>query len=59
MRDGLAGAYLFEDLNREQLAPLAATATTRSLGRDEYLWRVGAPADEINVVLSGEVPPPW
>ncbi|HEU5265778.1 MAG TPA: Crp/Fnr family transcriptional regulator [Jatrophihabitans sp.] len=52
---GLARSYLFEDLIREQLAPLAAVATTRSLARGEYLWRVGAPAHEIYVVHSGEV----
>ena len=52
---GLSRSYLLEDLTREQLAPLAAQATTRTLVRDEYLWRVGSPADEIHVVLSGEV----
>lgn len=52
---GLSRSYLFEDLTRDQLAPLAATATTRELVKDEYLWRSGAPADEIYVVLSGEV----
>jgi CRP-like cAMP-binding protein len=52
---GLARSYLFEDLSREQLAPLAERATTRSLVRGEYLFRVGAPAHEIWVVLSGEV----
>jgi CRP-like cAMP-binding protein len=51
---GLARSYLFEDLTREQLAPLAASATTRALAREEYLWRVGAPAHDIYVVLSGE-----
>lgn len=53
--EGLCRSYLFEDLNHEQLAPLAKAATTRSLARGEYLWRVGAPAHEIFVVLSGEM----
>src|SRR4051794_5898830 len=51
----LSRSYMFEDLTPEQLAPLAAGANIRTLDRREYLWRVGAPADEICVVLSGEV----
>lgn len=53
--DGLARSYLFEDLGRDQLAPLAATATTRALVGGEFLWRIGAPAAEIYVVASGEL----
>jgi CRP/FNR family cyclic AMP-dependent transcriptional regulator len=52
---GLRRSYLFEDLTIEQIAPLAATATTRALVRGERLCHLGDPADEIWVVLSGEV----
>jgi CRP/FNR family cyclic AMP-dependent transcriptional regulator len=52
---GLARSYLFEDLSIEQLEPLAALVTTRQLVRGETLFRVGDPADEIYVVLAGEV----
>ncbi len=52
---GLSRSYLFEDLTPAQIAPLAEVATTRRLVRGEYAWRVGDPADEIAVVLAGEV----
>jgi CRP-like cAMP-binding protein len=52
---GLARSYLFEDLSRGELAPLAATATVRRLGRGESVWQVGDAANEIYVVLEGEV----
>jgi CRP/FNR family cyclic AMP-dependent transcriptional regulator len=52
---GLARSYLFEDLTTEELEPLVAVVTTRQLVRGETLFRVGDPADEIYVVLSGEV----
>ena len=52
---GLARSYLFEGLSTEELEPLAATVTTRQLVRDEVLIRPGDPADEIYVVLSGEM----
>ena len=51
----LAGSYLFEGLAAEQLAPLADQATTRRLLRGEVLIRVGDRADELFVVLRGEV----
>ncbi|MDT4923139.1 MAG: hypothetical protein QOG01_852 [Pseudonocardiales bacterium] len=51
----MARSYLFEDLSSEQLAPLAATAATRTLVRGEYTWHVADPAEEVYVVLSGEV----
>lgn len=53
--DALSRSYLFEDLSRDDLAPLAATATSRSLVRGEFLWRIGAVAHEIYVVASGEL----
>ncbi len=53
--EGLARSYLFEALTVEELAPLARVATARHLARDEVLIRVGDPADEIYVVLSGEL----
>jgi CRP/FNR family transcriptional regulator, cyclic AMP receptor protein len=52
---GLAQSYLFEDLDPTDLAPLAAAATARRLVRGEYLWRAGEPADELVVVVQGEV----
>jgi CRP/FNR family transcriptional regulator, cyclic AMP receptor protein len=51
---GLARSYLFEGLTSAQLEPLATVVTTRRLVRGETLVRVGDPADEIYVVLSGE-----
>jgi CRP/FNR family transcriptional regulator, cyclic AMP receptor protein len=52
---GLSRSYLFEGLTGEQLEPLAAGATTRNLGRGEYACHLGDRADEVFVVLSGEV----
>lgn len=52
---GLTRSYLFEDLSADDLAPLAAAVRTRRLVRDEALWHIGDPADEICVVLEGEV----
>jgi CRP/FNR family cyclic AMP-dependent transcriptional regulator len=52
---GLCRSYLFEQLTPDQVRPLAATATTRALVRGERLWNLGDPADEICVVLTGEV----
>jgi CRP/FNR family cyclic AMP-dependent transcriptional regulator len=53
--DALARSYLFEGLPREQLSPLADVATTRRLDRGGVLIRVGDRADELYVVLSGEL----
>lgn len=52
---GLCKSYLFEDLTAEEIGQLAATATTRALVRGERLCHLGDPANEIWVVLSGEV----
>lgn len=52
---GLARSYLFEELSTAQLEPLAAVATTRTLVRGEYVFHIGDPAEELCVVLSGEV----
>jgi CRP-like cAMP-binding protein len=52
---GLARSYLFEALASEDLEPLAAVVTTRQLVRGEALLRVGDPAEEIYVILSGEL----
>jgi len=52
---GLARSYLFERLPAADLAPLAAVATTRVVERDEHVWRAGDRADELYVVLRGEV----
>jgi CRP-like cAMP-binding protein len=52
---GLSRSYLFEGMTPEQLQPLASAATRRRLVRGEYVFRGGEPADDIFVVLSGEV----
>jgi CRP/FNR family cyclic AMP-dependent transcriptional regulator len=52
---GLAGSYLFEGVATEDLRPLAAVSTTRRLTRGEAIIKVGDQANEIYVVLSGEV----
>jgi CRP-like cAMP-binding protein len=52
---GLSRSYLFEDLTAEELAPLAEVVTTRQLVRGETLLRVGEPAHEIYVIVSGEL----
>lgn len=52
---GLSRSYLFEGLDRDDLAPLAASAGVRRLVRGQSLWRLGDAADEIFVVLEGEV----
>jgi len=52
---GLARSYLFEDLDLDDLAPLAAAATTRRLASGETVCRPGDAADEVYVVLEGEV----
>ena len=51
----LERSYLFEDLSRTELEPLAAAATLRRLSRGEALWQLGDPADELYVVVEGEV----
>jgi CRP-like cAMP-binding protein len=52
---GLARSYLFERLPAADLAPLAAVATTRVVERDEHVWQAGDRAEELYVVLRGEV----
>lgn len=52
---GLSKSYLFEDLTVEDLRPLASAVPTRFLVRNERLCNLGDPADELWVVLSGEV----
>lgn len=52
---GLARSYLFEGMTRDQIEPLAAVTRARNLVRGEHVCHVGDPANEIFVVLSGEV----
>ena len=52
---GLLRSYLFEGMTTEQVEPLAGVSATRRLVRGEYVWHAGDPADELYVVLSGEV----
>jgi CRP-like cAMP-binding protein len=53
--EGLLGSYLFEGMTVAQIEPLAIVSTTRRLVRGEHVWHAGDPADELYVVLSGEV----
>jgi CRP/FNR family transcriptional regulator, cyclic AMP receptor protein len=52
---GLARSYLFEGMTRDQIEPLAAVTRPRDLVRGEHVCHVGDPANEIFVVLSGEL----
>jgi CRP/FNR family transcriptional regulator, cyclic AMP receptor protein len=52
---GLSRSYLFEGMTPDELQPLAAVSTTRRLVRGEFVVHLGDPADEIFVVLSGEL----
>ncbi len=52
---GLSRSYLFEGMSSVDLEPLAAAATTRRFARGEFVFHLGDRADEIYVVLSGEV----
>jgi CRP/FNR family transcriptional regulator, cyclic AMP receptor protein len=52
---GLTRSYLFEDLTAEQLGPLAKSVRTRALVRNECLCCPGDSAEELWVVLSGEL----
>jgi CRP-like cAMP-binding protein len=52
---GLARSYLVEGMARDQIEPLATVTRARDLVRGEHVCHVGDPADEIFVVLSGEV----
>jgi CRP/FNR family cyclic AMP-dependent transcriptional regulator len=52
---GLSRSYLFEDMTPQQLQPLACAAAVQRFVRGEYVFHVGDRADEIYVVLSGEV----
>jgi CRP/FNR family transcriptional regulator, cyclic AMP receptor protein len=52
---GLSRSYLFEGMTRAEIGPLAAAVTTRRFVRGEYVCHLADPADEIYVVLSGEV----
>lgn len=51
---GLSRSYLLEGMTRDELEPLAAVTKARELVRGEHLCRVGDPADELFVVMSGE-----
>jgi CRP/FNR family transcriptional regulator len=51
----LARSYLFEGLSAADLAPLAATVSVQHLPRGSYIWHVGDPADEIIVIVAGEI----
>ncbi len=52
---GLGRSYLFDGLATEEIEPLAAVSRIRRLVRGEHVFHAGDPADELWVVLSGEV----
>lgn len=52
---GLSRSYLFEGMTSDQIEPLAAVTKARELVRGEHLCQVGDPADEVFVIMSGEV----
>jgi CRP/FNR family cyclic AMP-dependent transcriptional regulator len=51
----LLRSYSFEGMTAEQVEPLARVSAVRRLVRGEYVWHAGDPAEELYVVLSGEV----
>jgi CRP-like cAMP-binding protein len=51
----LSGSYLFGALPGEVIGALAATATVRRLSRNEALFEPGDAADEIYVVIAGQL----
>ncbi len=51
----LRRSYLFEGMTAEALEPLARAAAVRRVRRNEPLWQIGDPADDIYVVVDGEV----
>jgi CRP/FNR family transcriptional regulator, cyclic AMP receptor protein len=52
---GLSRSYLFEGLTREQIEPLAEVVAVRDVVRGEHVCHIGDPANELFVVMSGEV----
>jgi CRP/FNR family transcriptional regulator, cyclic AMP receptor protein len=52
---GLSRSYLFEGMSRDQMEPLAAVTKARELVRGEHVCHVGEPADDVFVVMSGEL----
>jgi len=51
----LSRSYLFEGMSTDELKPLARMATVRRLRRGEPVWQIGDPADELCIVVDGEV----
>jgi CRP/FNR family transcriptional regulator, cyclic AMP receptor protein len=51
----LTGSYLFGALPGDAIAALAATATIRRLSRNQALFEPGDAADEIYVVIAGQL----
>jgi len=51
----LTGSYLFGALPDDVIAALAATATVRRLSRNEALFEPGDAADELYVVIAGQL----
>jgi len=52
---GLSRSYLFEGFSAAEIEPLAVVSRKRRLVRGEYVFHAGDPADELWVVVSGEV----
>ena len=51
----LAGVDLFADVTPDQLSQLAASCTMRTFSRGQVVWRAGDYAEELLVVVSGEL----
>jgi len=52
---GLSRSYLFEGFTAEELEPMAVASRPRHLGRGEYVFHAGDRADDLWVVVAGEV----
>ncbi|GAC1329112.1 MAG: Crp/Fnr family transcriptional regulator [Candidatus Dormibacteria bacterium] len=51
----LLGSYLFQDLTPDVLEPLAASLGVRRVRAGQHIFRHGDPANEVWVVVSGQV----
>jgi CRP/FNR family transcriptional regulator, cyclic AMP receptor protein len=51
----LLRTYLFEDLSPAEVEPLARATRMRRAVRGEHLWHVGDPADQLYVVVAGQL----
>jgi CRP-like cAMP-binding protein len=52
---GLSRSYLFEGLTAAEIEPMAVVSRKRRVVRGEYVFHAGDPAEELWVVVAGEV----